>query len=49
ASLYYGRDFLGNGVLINSTVVLTSTSVVRPWYVSIQQLSVGALQELTAV
>ncbi|CAL1292238.1 unnamed protein product [Larinioides sclopetarius] len=31
ASVYYGTDFLGNGVLINSSVVLTSTSVVTPW------------------
>ncbi|KAF8777427.1 Coagulation factor XI like protein [Argiope bruennichi] len=39
ANLYYGHIFLGSGVLINSTVVLTTTSVVKPWGPSLKALN----------
>ncbi|GIY68435.1 uncharacterized protein CDAR_463401 [Caerostris darwini] len=36
ADIYYGKEYLGSGVLVNSTVVLTTTSVINPWGFSLK-------------
>ncbi|GFX10077.1 uncharacterized protein TNCV_4539481 [Trichonephila clavipes] len=36
--IYHGASFLGTGVLVNDTMILTTTSVVEPWGISMKFL-----------
>ncbi|GFT03777.1 serine proteinase stubble [Nephila pilipes] len=31
ANIYYGPKFIGTGVLVNSTILMTTTGVIHPW------------------